>query len=80
MRTGPRGKRRKIVGEELIRLRPGESAALYEVLECGHRQLGRYDADGLPCTENGTPAASRICRQCYDGRPTGPPGEVVRQE
>lgn len=77
MRTGPRGRRREIVGEELVRATPGGTAVLYEVLECGHRQPGVYDEDGTSCSVNGLPVKTRVCKGCRDGKPTGPPGEVV---
>jgi hypothetical protein len=78
VRTGPRGKRQAIVGEELVRLRPGDPSDLYDVLACGHRQKGTFGRDGLPSTSGGMPVTTRICRQCKDGKPAGPVGEVLR--
>jgi hypothetical protein len=75
---GPRGRKAEIVGEELILLDGAEYAELYEVLECGHRQRGRYNHDGDSCGQGGKPVVYRICRSCALRAPVGPPGKVVR--
>ncbi len=78
MKTGPRGKRQAIVGEELVRL-PGETeASLYEKLACGHFIRGIYNRHGEPCSTGEIAVKSRICRQCLNKEPPGPPGEVVQ--
>jgi hypothetical protein len=75
--TGPRGKRQAIVGEELVRPAGAAEADLYEKLACGHFLLGVYNRDGDSCSAGGMPVKSRICRQCLNGDPVGPPGEIV---
>lgn len=73
---GPRGKRQAIVGEKLIRLSDGE-ARLHEELACGHFVPGEYDKNGDSVSSGGMLVKSRICRQCLDKAPAGPPGEIV---
>lgn len=76
MKTGPRGKRQKIVGEELIRL-PDGACHLHEKLACGHFVKGVYNEYGEPCSGGGMSVETRICRQCLAKTPPGPPGEIV---
>ncbi len=72
-----RGRRRKIVGEALVRV-GSEKASLYEVLACGHYQRGVYNTDGDSCNAGTqTPVVYRICRKCVTGEPQGAPGEIV---
>jgi len=74
-----RGMRQKIVGEELIRPEGRKELILYEVLACGHRQVGCYNEDGDSCARGkGTPVTYRICGKCLVNAPKGPPGEVVQ--
>lgn len=76
MKTGPRGKRQAIVGEELIRLKDGQ-AYLFEKLACGHFMKGVYNRHGESCSAGEMAVKSRICRQCLNGEPAVPPGETV---
>ncbi len=78
MKTGPRGKRQSIVGEELIRPSGEKECYLYEKLACGHFVKGVYDRNGESCSAREMPVKSRICRQCLNGDPALPPGEVVQ--
>ena len=65
------GPRRKIVGEELTVPKGEKQSELFEVLECGHRQPGRYTVDG------DFTAQERCCKGCRDGTPKGPAGRIV---
>jgi len=76
VKTGPRGKRQPIVGEELIRLKDGQ-AYLFEKLACGHFQKGVYNRQGESCSALEMAVKSRICRQCLNKEPAVPPGEIV---
>lgn len=67
MKTGPRGKRQKIVGEELM-IPDGETEAfLFEKLACGHFVKGVYNEYGESCSGGGMSVETRICRQCLSG-------------
>jgi hypothetical protein len=51
-RSRKRGPKRLIVGETLA------CGELFEVLECGHKQLGKFDEDGM------WDAKYRCCKEC----------------